>query len=197
MWWMSTCKMNEICTLQSGMLRAAPELIPFSRCKCLRSHPGRQNERDALLDWQQWQTAAVFSTVGSCSSVPHLQITTPPGKQRFKCEKALGIKSCLGRLKSYEKHLIPADFEGPGKNTTTFVMHALDKTTSRAETDTVLRHVKTNYSVNKSQYAGLYASQSNLLQGMSDSLPLAHNEASVIQQSTVVRKIPDIKVLHI
>lgn len=163
MWWMSTCKMSEICTLQSGMLKAAPELFPFSRCKCLRSHPGRWDERDALLDWRQWQTTAVFSIVSPCNSAPHLQITTPPGKPRFKCEKALGIKSCLGRLKSHEKHWLPADFQGPGKNIATIVMHTLDETTSRAETGTVLQHVKTNYPVNKSQCAGLYASQSSLL----------------------------------
>lgn len=69
----------------------------------------------------------------------------------------------LGQINSYEKHLLPADFEGPGKNTATFVMHTLDETTSRAEAGTVLQHLKTNYSVKKSQYAGLYASQSSLL----------------------------------
>lgn len=152
MWWMSTCKMNEICTLQCGMLVAAPsDFVCLLKTYARGSHPGGRDAMACSFPWQRNHSSSALSPTA-----------LPSGKPRCKCKKPWAIHGQVWTSCS-QTH---TPHWGTRKSTATFLTrtHTLDKTTRGRN-----RHrssiVKTNYSVNKSQYTGLYMHRKQSLVG--------------------------------
>lgn len=126
--------MNEICTLQCGMLVAAPSGFVLSPQDAIRVD-GMQ--RPAHFPWQRNHSSAQSSH------------GTAIGQTKVQVQKALGYAWQV----SQHTH---TSLEYPQKHCdTSHTPTTLDKTTRGRN-----RHrssvAKTNYSVNKSQYTGLY-----------------------------------------
>lgn len=140
MWWMSTCKMNEICTLQCGMLVAAPSGFVLSLQDACPRKPSRWTGGNSLI-------VSMAAQPQQCA-VPWHCHRANQGTSAESLGLHVGKSDTSQHLLEYpQKHC-----NTPHARTHT---HALDKTT-RGRNRHLSSIVKTNYSVNKSQYTGLY-----------------------------------------
>lgn len=164
--------MSEICTLQCGMLVAAPSVFCcfsfetrapgaivcccffFTGWGCVTSHRRLKQQLP-----QQFSTAKLASPA-----------TTTTGQTKVRVWKASAIRVCVGRCwKARNTRCFQADLKDAGPKTLQCLPRALSRLNYRGGKAKNWHPFsrswgkKTDYSVNKSQYARLHAPQSNLL----------------------------------
>lgn len=170
--------MSEICTLQCGMFVAAPSGFCLLRDACSKGHPGIFMGRGTTVQMiDSWSSSSNHSS-SQQQGWPRWQLR--PGKPSFKCEKPWPLRGAWAGVKSFEHSLPQADIRARGKE------HCSNSRTPqqnyRGESQNwhpfSQQQEKRIYSVNKSQYARLHASQSNLLYVYKSKLSTRNDKAS-------------------